>query len=204
MILADKYSMYADEKLIGMQRDGNEEITDYLLEKYKNYVKKRARAMFLIGGDTDDLIQEGMIGLYKAIRDYDENKNVSFFTFAELCVNRQIYTAINASNRKKHGPLNSYISLYSADDAEGQSGNLLSDSTSEVATNPETLFINKENLYNLEKELRDSLSAMENTVLKFYIDGMSYTEIAGLMGKSPKSIDNAIQRIKSKCAELRK
>lgn len=189
-----EYKQIADEKLIARLRGGEEEIMDFILEKYKGMVKKKARTLFLIGGDTDDLIQEGMIGLYKAIRDYDLEREVSFASFAELCVSRQLYTAINSSNRKKHSPLNSYISLYSQDFA----------TAAEVTEsgNPEYIVIDQENARQFELALEAALSAFEKQVLALYIEGISYLEIAARMDKSPKSIDNAIQRIKTKALKI--
>ena len=155
--------------------------------------------MFLIGGDTDDLIQEGMIGLYKAVRDYDVRKEASFLTFANLCIDRQIYSAINASNRKKHSPLNSYISFpllnFLNDNVTNE---LYMDKQNVNHRNPEDLYIDRENVLHIEHMLEKELSAFEYEVLKMYIDGADYIEIAERMDKKPKSIDNAIQRIKKK------
>lgn len=199
MLLSDKYSHIPDEILIEKLRAGNSEITDYLLEKYKNVVKKKARAMFLIGGDTDDLIQEGMIGLYKATRDFSSDKEASFLSFANMCISRQIYTAVNASKRKKHSPLNSYISFYDKNTEDGrENSSILEAITSEIKTNPEEIFIDKENVFRIEEELESLLSKYEKEVLRLYIDGNNYHEIAERMDKKPKSIDNAIQRIKNK------
>jgi len=190
MLLNEKYSHIPDEKLIEQQRKGNGEITDYLLDKYKYMVRKKARVMFIIGGDTDDLIQEGMIGLYKAIRDYNPEKEASFLHFATLCINRQIYTAINASQRKKHSPLNSSVSLFGS----GEHPEVYADDLG----NPERLFIAKENIEDIEKVLEKNLSKYEQGVLRLYVEGNDYNEIAEIMDKKPKSIDNAIQRIKNK------
>lgn len=204
MVLSDKYSHMTDEKLIQLLRDGDQEIMDYLLEKYKNLVKKKARAMFLIGGDTDDLIQEGMIGLYKAIRDFNEEKETSFLSFANMCINRQIYSAINASQRKKHYPLNSYISFYDNDMTSSKEYvSALDEVSSDIKSNPEDIFIDKENVFRIEEGLEQNLSKFEKQVLRLYIEGNSYIEIAELMEKKPKSIDNAIQRIKSKVNQMR-
>ena len=190
MLLQEKYSHIADEKLIEQLRNGNSEITDFLLDKYKYMVRKKARVMFIIGGDTDDLIQEGMIGLYKSIRDFNPEKEASFQHFANLCISRQIYTAINASKRKKHSPLNSYVSIYDSDEKREEYVN--------VSGDPEKMFIARENFEDLEKILEDNLSKFEKGVLRLYIEGNDYNEIAEIMDKKPKSIDNAIQRIKNK------
>ncbi len=193
------YSVMTDEKLIELSRDGKDEVIDYLLDKYKGLVRRKARTMFLVGGDTDDLIQEGMIGLYKAVRDYDIRKEASFLTFANLCIDRQIYSAINASNRKKHSPLNSYISFpllnFSNDNVTNE---LYMDKQNVNHRNPEDLYIDRENVLHIEHMLEKELSAFEYEVLKMYIDGADYIEIAERMDKKPKSIDNAIQRIKKK------
>lgn len=193
------YSVMTDEKLIELSRDGKDEVIDYLLDKYKGLVRRKARTMFLVGGDTDDLIQEGMIGLYKAVRDYDVRKEASFLTFANLCIDRQIYSAINASSRKKHSPLNSYISFpllnFLNDNVTNE---LYMDKQNVNHRNPEDLYIDMENVLHIEHMLEKELSAFEYEVLKMYIDGADYIEIAERMDKKPKSIDNAIQRIKKK------
>lgn len=192
------YEDYSDEELILVLREKQEtEIMDYLLNKYKNLVKKKAKVLFLIGGDTDDLIQEGMIGLFKAIRDYDEKKDSSFFHFAQICISRQMYTAMEASNRKKHAPLNSYISL-SADE-ENESGENLPELWAALSeANPEQIVINKEELEQMRKKADSVLSPMEKEVLAYYLQGMNYTKIAEVMQKPAKSIDNALQRIRNK------
>lgn len=192
------YENYSDEELILVLREKQEtEIMDYLLNKYKNLVKKKAKVLFLIGGDTDDLIQEGMIGLFKAIRDYDEKKDSSFFHFAQICISRQMYTAMEASNRKKHAPLNSYISL-SADE-ENESGENLPELLAALSeANPEQIVINKEELEQMRKKADSVLSSMEKEVLAYYLQGMNYTKIAEVMQKPAKSIDNALQRIRNK------
>lgn len=190
-----QYDKIKDEELIFRFKQGEAEILDYLMEKYKNMVRKKARAMFLIGGDNDDLIQEGMIGLFKAVRDYQPEKEASFQTFVRICVDRQIYNAIQNSNRQKHQPLNSYISLSQED---GENEEHLPDMWVE---NPESIIIDQENVRDLEQEITCTLSPMENQVLDYYLDGNGYTEIAKIMGKTPKSIDNALQRIRGKIKE---
>ena len=190
-----QYDKIKDEELIFRFKQGETEILDYLMEKYKNMVRKKARAMFLIGGDNDDLIQEGMIGLFKAVRDYQPEKEASFQTFARICVDRQIYNAIQNSNRQKHQPLNSYISLSQED---GENEEHLPDMWVE---NPESIIIDQENVRDLEQEITCTLSPMENQVLDYYLDGNGYTEIAKIMGKTPKSIDNALQRLRGKIKE---
>lgn len=193
-----RYNELPDEKLIELLNQGNTQVMDILLEKYKNMVRRKARAMFLVGGDTDDLIQEGMIGLYKAIRDYNYNREASFQTFANLCIDRQIYTAVNSYNRKKHGPLNSYVSIFGTETEVGINEEYYVDNHSDENRNPEELLIDRENVRNIEKALEKCLSKFELEVIKMYIDGDGYQEIAKRMDKKPKAIDNALQRIKSK------
>ena len=189
----EQYSKYSDEELIQRLRAGETGIADYLIEKYKYLVRRKARAMFLIGGDTDDLIQEGMIGLFKAIRDYRGDKEASFYTFAQLCVDRQMYNAIQSSTRQKHQPLNSYISM-NGEEWETQMG-------SKTEQSPETIIIAQENAVQMEEKIRKQLSTFENEVLTLYLDGNNYQQIGEKMNKSSKSIDNALQRIKGKVRE---
>lgn len=185
-----RYGQCSDEELIERLQNGESEISDYLMEKYKGTVKKRARAMYLIGGETDDLIQEGMIGLFKAVQDYRPDREASFRTFAGLCIDRQLYSAVKNSTRQKHIPLNSYVSL-SEEEESGSLEGLWSE-------NPEALVIDRENTGILEKEISKALSPMENKVLDYYLRGYGYVQIAEIMGKTPKSIDNALQRIRGK------
>ncbi|MDO4451336.1 MAG: RNA polymerase sporulation sigma factor SigH [Lachnospiraceae bacterium] len=192
------YSRMTDEELIRCLRKGEKEITDYIINKYKNLVKEKAKAMFLLGGDNDDLIQEGMIGLFKAIRDYDEQQETSFHHFADLCISRQMYTAIEASKRQKHIPLNSYVSIYEDKDEQP-----LIDTIQAVKENdPEALFLNKEYVQMIEAELKKNLSEFENKVLYLHLFGMDYQKIAKVLDKTPKSIDNALQRIKGKTEKI--
>ena len=200
----DEYQKLADEELIQKLREGDERIMDYILEKYKPLVLRKANAMFLIGGDTDDLIQEGMIGLFKAVRDYDSEQGTSFASFADLCISRQMYSAIKASQRQKHMPLNSYISLYEQgeDTQEEKQQPLIETIQTMKDNNPEELFLNKEYLQMIEQELKQRLSDLENRVLHLHLLGIDYQTIAKLLDKSPKSIDNALQRIKAKMAGI--
>lgn len=190
------YQEMSDEQLIGQLRSGDSGVMDYILDKYKPLVRKKANAVFLIGGETDDLIQEGMIGLFKAVRDYDGGKEVSFFSFAELCITRQLYKAVEASNRKKHAPLNTYISFYSETGEEGHS--LAETLTTGGMGDPEQMIIDQENLKQFWDGLREHLSPMEQQVLDEYLQGNNYQQIAEHMNKPPKTIDNALQRIKTK------
>ena len=169
----EEYQNLTDEQLIEQLRAGDKRIMDYILDKYKPLVLGKANAMFLIGGDTDDLIQEGMIGLFKAIRDYKPDKEASFFHFAELCITRQLYSAVEASNRKKHVPLNTYVSFYSKTGEEGKS--LAETLPTDVMDNPEQLIIAQENLEQFWEDLKRRLSAMEREVLDEYLSGCMWT-----------------------------
>lgn len=165
------------------------------MEKYKGMVLKKAHAMFIVGGEREDLIQEGMIGLFRALRDYQPGKSATFATFANLCVERQIYKAIEMSGRLKNKPLNSYISL-----SEEESPIL--DSLAFEQQDPEAIVIDRENVNVMQEKIRQHLSRFETRVLDSYLEGMTYTQIAEAMGKSPKSIDNALQRIRGKIREF--
>lgn len=200
----NRYDTMTDEQLIRKLREGEAAITDYIMDKYKHLVRKKAKAMYLLGGENDDLIQEGMIGLFKAIRDYDLEQEASFYSFADLCISRQMYTAIKLSQRQKHMPLNSYISIYEQRDeaADEKQQPLIDLIQAEKNNNPEELFLDKEYFTMMEQKLRDRLSALESRVLYLHLKGESYQSIARLLDKSPKSIDNALQRIKNKVATL--
>ena len=192
-----EYKNQTDEDLIELLRKGQTDITDYIMDKYKYLVRKRANAMFLMGGDTDDLIQEGMIGLFKAIRDYKQDRDASFFHFADICITRQIYSAVEASQRKKHQPLNGYISLNSEAGAEGNDSFLDLIESFENG-NPEQMLIDRENVTAIREKAKETLSKMEWNVLEYHLQGLNYRQIAECMEKEPKSIDNAIQRIRGK------
>ncbi len=193
-----------DEQLIRRLRDGETAITDYIMDKYKYLVRKKAKAMYLLGGENDDLIQEGMIGLFKAVRDYDVEQEASFHSFADLCISRQMYTAIKLSQRQKHMPLNSYVSLYDEGDESGEERKppLIDQIKTAKDNNPEDLFLDKEYFAMMEKKLKERLSDLESRVLHLHLMGEDYRTIAKLLDKSPKSIDNALQRIKQKMGEL--
>lgn len=200
--MSSQYESETDEELIRRLRDGENDITDYIMDKYKNLVRKKASTMYILGADREDLIQEGMIGLFKAIRDYDTGRDASFFTFADLCISRQMYSAIQASNRKKHIPLNTYVSLYSRmdGDSEGQDAELVSNLEAEslAERNPEEQIIDKENVEHLASLIESELSSFEREVLDLYMTGMSYTEIARVLNRDEKSTDNALSRTKLK------
>ena len=190
----------SDEELIVRIREGESDITDYIMNKYKDMVRAKAGTMYILGADRDDLIQEGMIGLFKAIRDYDLGRDASFRTFADLCISRQMYTAIKASNRKKHAPLNSYISLY-ANKEETESDDIISYDRfleSMQNQNPETLMIDQENARDISEYIETGLSDFEQAVLELHMTGMGYVEIARVLNRDEKSTDNALQRIKAK------
>ncbi|MCD8365646.1 MAG: sigma-70 family RNA polymerase sigma factor [Clostridiales bacterium] len=197
--MMQRYEEMTDTELIRLLRDGESRVMDYLLEKYKYLVRNKANALFLLGGDTDDLIQEGMIGLFKDVRDYDEEAG-SFFHFAELCISRQIYTAIESAARKKHGPLNSYISLSTGNSDAGDIPfhRMLAANDQ----NPEQMMIDRENMKDFLEQVYDHLSRMERKVLDNYLEGMNYRQIAEEMGVQEKSVDNALQRIRIKVQRL--
>ena len=199
-----KYDTMTDEQLISKLRQGENTITDYLMDKYKYLVRKKAKAMYLFGGENDDLIQEGMIGLFKAVRDYDISQDTSFYSFADLCIARQMYTAIKLSQRQKHIPLNSYVSLYEQkmDLDEEKQPPLIELLRAERDNNPEELFLDKEYFAMVEQELKSRLSDLESRVLHLHLLGEDYQSIARLLDKSPKSIDNALQRIKNKMSNI--
>lgn len=199
-----KYDRMTDEQLLCDYKNGNQEIMDYLMVKYKSMVRKKARAMYLLGGENEDLIQEGMIGLIKAVRDFDVTQKTSFSSFAELCVSRQMYSAIEASNRKKHLPLNSYVSLYEDSEqlGEGRSLPLIDTIESSKENDPEVLYFGKEYTEAFAEQLKELLSPLENHVLYLHLMGTDYRTIAELLGKSPKSVDNALQRIKTKAQKI--
>jgi len=195
-----KYETMTDEQLIWELRAGEKPIIDYLMEKYKGMVRQKAKAMYLLGGENDDLIQEGMIGLFKAVQDYDGDAGASFYSFAQLCVSRQMYSAIKAAQRKKHIPLNSYVSIYSSAEGNGKGEGVPLAETIEAGleSNPEELLLGNEYANAFEDQLKSRLSKLENRVLYLHLMGMNYLKIAELMDKSPKAIDNALQRIKGK------
>lgn len=203
--MADRDSDYtncSDDELIDRLRRGESAIMDYICDKYKNLVRSKAKSMFILGGDNEDLIQEGMIGLFKAVRDYDMGRDASFFTFAELCVNRQMYTAVQAAQRKKHSPLNNYVSLEGAGGIEGDGNGLAHLFADKPEQNPEELFLDKERMDYLEKAIVEELSEFEKQVFDLYMTGMSYSQIAKVLGRDEKATDNALQRLKSKIKKM--
>lgn len=190
-----------EKDILILAQSGNMEAVEFLLNKYKNFVKSKSRTYFLVGAEKSDIVQEGMIGLYKAIKDYNPEGGSAFRSFADLCITRQIITAIKTATRLKHMPLNSYISLNKSADDENE--NTMIESLLEIQhPDPEEIMINKERLGILEEQLKSCLSKYETSVLKRYALGKSYVEIAKELGKSEKSIDNALQRIKKKLEKL--
>lgn len=188
----------SDEQVVELVHNGNSLALDYLIKKYRNFVRAKARTYFLIGADREDIVQEGMIGLYKSIRDYKEDKLSSFKAFAELCVTRQIITAIKTATRQKHIPLNSYVSLDKPIYDEESDRTLLDVIAGTKTTDPEQLIINRERFGDMEYKMAELLSDLERKVLNLYLDGQSYQEISEQLDRHVKSIDNALQRVKRK------
>lgn len=194
------YAKHSDENLILLIREGNQDATEYLLKKYSPLVKKSIRTLYLIGADTEDLSQEGMIGLFKAIQNYEAGRDATFYTYAKICIDRQIYSAIKASNRKKHSPLNSYISLY-ANIGESEA-ELIDNLEAGNDSNPEHIVLDRENTSLFQQKLEAKLSKLEREVLHQYMQGKSYADIGAVLGKPAKSVDNAVQRIREKVKKI--
>lgn len=185
-----EYENFSDEELVRKVKEGQVDIMDCLVTRYKGMVRKKAYTMYLIGGETEDLIQEGMIGLFKAIRDFREDRSSSFQTFASLCIDRQLYNAVTSSLREKHSPLNNSVSL----DEEDENLNGLTSSVN----SPEDILMDQESTRDLLTKIQNALSEMENKVLQYHLEGYDYIRIAEKMDKQPKAIDNALQRIRNK------
>ncbi|MBQ7925663.1 MAG: RNA polymerase sporulation sigma factor SigH [Lachnospiraceae bacterium] len=205
--MAVKYGEYqniSDEELIDRLRQGEEPIMEYICTKYKEAVRRKAKTMYILGGERDDLIQEGMVGVFKAVRDYDSGRDASFATFADLCISRQMYTAVQAADRQKHIPLNSYVSLYTGGlvDGEGETREMLEQLEDREKLNPEELFLDKERVADMEQKISRELSGFEKQVLDLYLTGMNYTEIAKVLDRDSKSTDNALQRIRNKLKKI--
>ena len=193
-----RFENMADEEVVLLAQGGDGAALEHLLNKYKNFVRTKARSYFLIGADHEDIVQEGMIGLYKAIRDFKSEKLTSFRAFAELCVTRQIITAIKTATRQKHIPLNSYVSLNKPIYDEESDRTLLDVISEDVPSDPEAMLIDREDLTFIEGRIGEMLSDLEKRVLALYMEGKSYVEISEAMGRHVKSVDNALQRIKRK------
>ena len=187
-----------DDNMVFRAKAGDEKSLNHILRKYRNFVRSKAKPFFIVGADKEDILQEGMIGLFKAIRDYDEEKTVSFRAFAELCVTRQIITAVKAATRQKHIPLNSYISLNKPMSEEDPDKTLMDMMKNSHISDPEQLIISKEEMKLIEEKTKEMLSEFETRVLSLYLKGYSYNEISEKLCKHPKSVDNALQRIKRK------
>jgi RNA polymerase sporulation-specific sigma factor len=197
-VVSTQYELKSDEELVESVHAGDSEALEYLIEKYRNFVKAKARSYFLIGADREDIVQEGMIGLYKSIRDFRGDKLSSFKAFAELCITRQIITAIKTATRQKHIPLNSYVSLDKPIYDDESDRTLLDVICCSRVSDPEELMIHKEEFNGLEDKMTELLSDLERRVLMLYLDGRSYQEIAVDLDRHVKSIDNALQRVKRK------
>ena len=196
-IAYNEFNGIAEEEIIYLAKEGNDRATEYIINKYMNFVRMKFKAYFLAGADREDVLQEGMIGLYKAIRDFDKDKKVMFKTFAELCITRHIITAVKYATRKKHIPLNGYVSLDKpeTDYTYFESTNFWRE---QKDLDPEQIMIEKENVRGMEGQIDKLLSPFEAQVLMYHLNGYSYSKTAELLNKEPKSVDNALQRIKKK------
>lgn len=193
------YLSMTDEALVARSHAGDTRADEALYERYKNVVRMKARPYFLIGADREDLVQEGMIGLYKAIRDYTPDHNAGFRSFAEMCIVRQLITAIKSATRKKHAPLNTCVSFYGSAYSEEEKERTLLDTMATVRTeSPEDAFISKENMERILGSIEKLLTPLEKQVLDLFMDGYSYQQIAAMLGRGTKTVDNALQRIKRK------
>ena len=192
------FDSMTDEDIALLAQQGDADASEYLLNKYKNFVRSKARSYFLVGADHEDIVQEGMIGLFKAFRDFRPDKLASFHAFAEICVTRQIITAIKTATRQKHIPLNSYVSLSEPLYDDNEDKTLVDMLAARKTIDPEEMFLRREKNEMLNAEIESKLSDLEKTVLSLYLGGMNYHEIAAELSRTPKSIDNALQRIKNK------
>ena len=193
-----KYKALSDEELVHLAQNGDKNASEYITVKYMPYVRNKSRSYFLIGGEVEDIMQEGLIGLYEAIKDFSCNKQASFKTFMDICVTRQIMTALKAATRQKHIPLNTYVSLNKPVFVEDTNKSYMDMLVTSKVDDPESLYIDGEKTEEISKEIRKSLSDFEYRVLKLYLQGASYLKIANVLKKEEKAIDNAIQRIRKK------
>ena len=198
MTLEEKYEDLTDEALAELARNGDEDAAEFLYRKYKDIIRGRGNLYFMVGADKDDLIQEGMIGLFRAISNYNPERQASFRTFADLCINRQMITAIKRAGRMKHSPLNTSVSIYDKYDSDENSKSIEETYPDRIGYNPEEEVLFNEQVEYIEKNSEKIFSKLELTVWNEYLQGKTYTEIASHMDKSPKAIDNAIQRMKKK------
>ena len=199
--MESRYNGLSDEELVGRAQQGDQNAEEYLIRKYKDEVRGKAHIYFIMGADGEDIVQEGMIGIFKAIRSYDGEKEASFRTFAELCINRQILSAIKAAARQKHAPLNTSVSFSDPLADEDSDKTLVDTLSSDSSGDPEALYILKEDMNYIELNSAEIFSDMELRVWNEYLKGKNYSQIAEIIGKSPKAIDNAIQRTKRKLHE---
>lgn len=205
VVAFEELPLYNDQELVELVHNGHNFALDFLMNKYKVLVERKAKSYYLIGASKDDVIQEGMIGLFKAIRDYNPHREASFYSFADLCVTRQMISAVKASTRQKHMPLNSYVSLNKPlYEEDNDKTDLLEVMPSSKIVDPEEVLIGEEDLHIIEDELHKRLSKMENEILELYVDGINYVEIAQMTNRPIKSIDNALQRIKKKVEQILK
>ncbi len=198
--MTENYNLFNDEKLAELAQAGDETAEEVLINRYKELVKSRARMYFIAGADAEDVIQEGMIGLFKAVRDYCSDRDTLFRTFAAVCINRQIITAIKTAKRMKHGPLNNSISLNRPLEESGGEKDVIENILAAPVSNPEEMILIQDTIDEITSAMSQILSKFELQVWQLYISGQNYTDIAEKTGKSPKSIDNALQRIKRKIA----
>ncbi len=196
------YTELSDEAIVKLARSGDRIADEILYDRYKNVVRMKAHPYFLVGADREDLVQEGMIGFFKASRDYEDSHGASFRSFAELCITRQIITAIKTATRKKHMPLNTYVSIYKKVNEEEGERSLLDTASQLQVDSPEDSFIVKESMNTLLEKLNDVLSPLEKDTLTLFLEGNSYIEIAEKLGRSTKTVDNSLQRIKKKVEKL--
>lgn len=201
---SDNINNLSDEELVCLYRRGDENALEVLINRYRRFVRSRVTKYFLVGADNEDIFQEGMIGFYKAVKDFDENKTASFKTFASLCITRQIITAIKTATRQKHIPLNSYVSLYKQAYGVTDDKTLMDTVSGDVISDPEKIVIDRENYDGFEYKINKALSKLELKVLALYLEGRTYQEISELINKDIKSVDNALQRIKKKVETLLK
>lgn len=194
----EKYRDMEDARIVALAQSGDADASEYILNKYKNLVRSKAHAYFIMGAEAEDLLQEGMIGLFKAIRDYNCEKNDSFYAFAAMCVRRQLISALKRATRQKHIPLNSYVSLNKSIYDEENERTLMDVLSARGVSNPEQLMIAQQEFEFINAKIENSLSDFERAVLKEYLTGKSYSEIASGMDTQPKSVDNALQRVKTK------
>ena len=201
---SDNINNLSDEELVCLYRRGDENALEVLINRYRRFVRSRVTKYFLVGADNEDIFQEGMIGFYKAVKDFDENNTASFKTFASLCITRQIITAIKTATRQKNIPLNSYVSLYKQAYGVTDDKTLMDTVSGDVISDPEKIVIDRENYDGFEYKINKALSKLELKVLALYLEGRTYQEISELINKDIKSVDNALQRIKKKVETLLK